>query len=103
MRDGFIKTRRAHFVMNGSPYYANGFNAYWLMYLASDPSQHAKVSAAFRKASSHGLIMARIWVFNDGGYGPFSGSYNQQMSKVVYYQIYSLARRGGIAAGGFFW
>ena len=28
VRGGFIRIRGAHFVMNGSPYYANGFNAY---------------------------------------------------------------------------
>ena len=83
--DGFIRTRGVHFVMNGSPYYANGFNAYWLMYLASDPSQRAKVSAAFREASSHGLTVARTWAFSDGGYRPLQyspGFYNQQMFKV---------------------
>lgn len=83
--DGFIRTRGVHFVMDGSPYYANGFNAYWLMYLASDPSQRAKVSAAFHEASTHGLTVARTWAFSDGGYRPLQyspGFYNQQMFKV---------------------
>ena len=66
--DGFVRTRGIHFMLNNGPYYANGFNAYWLMYVASDPSQRSKVSAAFREASSHGLTVARTWAFNDGGY-----------------------------------
>ena len=83
--NGFITTRGVHFMLNGSPYYANGFNAYWLMYVASDPSQRPKVSAAFKEASSHGLSVARTWAFSDGGYSPLQyspGSYNQQMFKV---------------------
>lgn len=82
---GFIRTRGHHFVLNGSPYFANGFNAYWLMYVASDPSQRGKVSAAFQEASRHGLTVARTWAFSDGGYRPLQyspGSYNEQMFKV---------------------
>lgn len=88
--DGFIRTRGVHFMMNGAPYYANGFNAYWLMYLASDPSQRPKVSAAFREASSRGLTVARTWAFSDGGYRPLQyspGFYNQQMFKVCFTSI----------------
>ncbi|RZR91469.1 hypothetical protein BHM03_00019587 [Ensete ventricosum] len=78
---GFIKTRGLNFVLDGNPFFANGFNAYWLMTLASDPSQRSKVSSAFRDASSHGLFVARTWAFSDGGsnalqYSP--GSYNEQ-------------------------
>nr|GEY60612.1 mannan endo-1,4-beta-mannosidase 7 [Tanacetum cinerariifolium] len=71
-------------MLNGSPYYANGFNAYWLMLLASDPSQRHKVSSAFQEASSHGLSVARTWAFSDGGDTPLQyspGSYNEQMFK----------------------
>lgn len=77
-------------MMNGAPYYANGFNAYWLMYLASDPSQRPKVSAAFREASSRGLTVARTWAFSDGGYRPLQyspGFYNQQMFMVCFTSI----------------
>ncbi|GJX64144.1 mannan endo-1,4-beta-mannosidase 7 [Tanacetum coccineum] len=84
LNDGFITTRGVHFMLNGSPYYANGFNAYWLMLLASDPSQRHKVSSAFQEASSHGLSVARTWAFSDGGDTPLQyspGSYNEQMFK----------------------
>ena len=84
--DGFIRTRGAHFVLNGNLYYSNGFNAYWLMYVASDPSQRSKVSTAFQEAASHGLTVARTWAFSDGGYRPLQyspGYYNEQMFKVL--------------------
>ena len=82
---GFIKTRGLNFVLDGNPFFANGFNAYWLMTLASDPSQRSKVSSAFGDASSHGLFVARTWAFSDGGnnalqYSP--GSYNEQTFRV---------------------
>lgn len=86
--DGFIRVRGVQFLLNGNPYYANGFNAYWLMYIASDPSQRSKVSSAFREASSHGLTVGRTWAFSDGGYSPLQyspGSYNEQMFKVLYF------------------
>ncbi|XP_008797528.3 mannan endo-1,4-beta-mannosidase 1 [Phoenix dactylifera] len=83
-KGSFIRTNGLQFVLNGSPFFANGFNAYWLTYMASDPSQSYKVSNAFREATSRGLSVARTWAFNDGGsaalqYSP--GSYNEQMFK----------------------
>ena len=83
--DGFVKVRGTRFVLNGSPYYANGFNAYWLMYMASDPSQRYLVSNVFRQASSHSLSVARTWAFNDGGDRALQispGSYNEHVFQV---------------------
>ncbi|KAM1230553.1 hypothetical protein ACFX2I_040689 [Malus domestica] len=65
--DGFVKTRGMQLVLNGVPYYENGFNAYWLMYMATDPSKREKVSSAFREATNNGLTIARTWDFADGG------------------------------------
>ncbi|KAJ0039782.1 hypothetical protein Pint_28330 [Pistacia integerrima] len=96
--DGFVRNRGVHFLLNGNPYYANGFNAYWLMYIASDPSQRSKVSTAFHEATSHGLTVARTWAFSDGGYRPLQyspGAYNEQMFKGLDFVI-AEARRHGI-------
>ncbi|KAK4794342.1 hypothetical protein SAY86_012336 [Trapa natans] len=81
-RDGFVATSGVHFMLDGSPFYGNGFNAYWLMFLGSDPAQRSKVSLAFEEATSHGLTIGRAWAFSDGGYSPLQyspGSYNEQM------------------------
>ncbi|KHN36084.1 mannan endo-1,4-beta-mannosidase 7-like [Glycine soja] len=97
-RDDFVRTRGIHFTLNGYPYYANGFNAYWLMYTASDPSQRFKVSNAFREAASHGLTVARTWAFSDGGYRPLQyspGFYNEQMFTGLDFVV-SEARKYGI-------
>ncbi|XP_031107939.1 mannan endo-1,4-beta-mannosidase 7 [Ipomoea triloba] len=95
--DGFIRTKGIHFLLNGYPFYANGFNAYWLMYMASDPSQRSKVSEAFRDASSHGLTVARTWAFSDGGYNPLQyapGSYNEHMFKGLDFVIAEAKKYG---------
>lgn len=87
---GFVQTRGTRFVVNGRPFYTNGFNAYWLMYMASDPSDRSKVSDTFTKASKLGVNVIRTWAFSDGGYRPLQispGSYNEQMFKVFIYQL----------------
>ncbi|OWM80855.1 hypothetical protein CDL15_Pgr006886 [Punica granatum] len=97
--DGFVTTSGVHFMLNGSPFYANGFNAYWLMLFGSDPSQRSKVPSAFQEATSHGLTMARTWAFSDGGnYSPLQyspGSYNEKMFQGLDFVV-SEARKSGI-------
>ncbi|KAL8098495.1 mannan endo-1,4-beta-mannosidase 7-like [Apium graveolens] len=94
----FIESRGGHFMLNDSYYYANGFNAYWLMVVACDPSQRNKVSSVLQEAVSNGLTLARTWAFNDGGYQPLQfspGVYNEQMFQGLDFVIYE-ARRHGI-------
>ncbi|KAL6212892.1 hypothetical protein ACLB2K_018107 [Fragaria x ananassa] len=96
--DGFVKTKGVQFMLNGIPYYANGFNAYWLMYMASDPSQRNLVSSAFQQASKKGLTIARTWAFNDGGYRALQyspGFYNEQSFQGLDFVV-SEARKYGI-------
>lgn len=72
--------------MNGKPFYLNGFNAYWMMMFASDPSTRIKVTDTFREASKYGMNVARVWAFNDGDYKPLQnspGSYNEDVFKVT--------------------
>ncbi|KAK1310970.1 Mannan endo-1,4-beta-mannosidase 2 [Acorus calamus] len=65
--DPFVTTRNTQFVLRGSPFLFNGFNSYWMMNLASDPSQRYKVSDVLREASAMGLTVCRTWAFSDGG------------------------------------
>ncbi|XP_047961944.1 mannan endo-1,4-beta-mannosidase 5-like [Salvia hispanica] len=55
------------FLVQGSPFLFNGFNAYWMMKVASDPDNRHKVTDAFREASAAGLTVCRTWAFGDGG------------------------------------
>ncbi|KAH7864539.1 hypothetical protein Vadar_030726 [Vaccinium darrowii] len=81
---GFVKTSGTHFVMNGRRLYLNGFNAYWLMNMAVDPSTRLKVTTTFQQASKEGMNIARTWAFSDGGYRSLQsspGSYNEDVFK----------------------
>jgi len=92
--DEFVKVRGVQLVLNGRPYYANGYNAYWMMYMASDPSQRNKVSSAFEVAANHGLSIARTWAFSDGGDKPLQhspGSYNEDMFLVSFHLHFAIS------------
>ncbi|PWA54931.1 glycoside hydrolase, family 5 [Artemisia annua] len=80
----FAYIRTNQFVVNGKSLYFNGFNAYWLMCMASDPSTRTKVAHAFQEASRLGMNIVRTWAFSDGGNKPLQtspGSYNEDMFK----------------------
>jgi len=57
--DGFVSRNGVQFILNGKPFYANGFNAYWLAYEATDPATRFKITNVFQNATSLGLTIAR--------------------------------------------
>lgn len=91
LHGGFVQRSGTHFLLNGRPHYINGFNSYWLMYVASEPSTMSKVTTTFQDASQHGLNVARTWAFNDGaGYKALQtspGSYDESVFKVVHMHL----------------
>lgn len=86
--NGFIQRNGNRFFLNGKPHYFNGFNAYWLMSFAADPSTSSKVTTAFQEASKYGLNLARAFAFNDGGgYKALQtspGIYDESVFRVYY-------------------
>ncbi|TVU44310.1 hypothetical protein EJB05_03746, partial [Eragrostis curvula] len=85
------------FVVGGGTVYLSGFNAYWLMLMASDPARRGKVVAAFRQASEHGLNLARTWAFSDGGDTPLQlapGVYDEAMFQALDFVIAEAGRHG---------
>eukprot|EP01018_Ginkgo_biloba_P008514 Gb_04261 [translate_table: standard] len=94
----FVQTRGTHFMANGSPLYVNGFNSYWLMYVATDPAQRYKVTSVFEQAAAHGLTVARTWAFNDGQYKALQtspGVYDEQVFQALDFVV-SEAQKHGI-------
>ncbi|XP_059281392.1 mannan endo-1,4-beta-mannosidase 4-like [Lycium ferocissimum] len=94
----FVYTDGTHFGLNGKPFYMNGFNAYWLMYMASDPSTRNKVTTVFQQASRYKMNVARIWAFTDGGSRPLQsapGVYSEQIFQGLDFVI-SEAKKYGI-------
>ncbi|RZR78505.1 hypothetical protein BHM03_00003900 [Ensete ventricosum] len=65
----FVERQGTQFVLDGSPYLFNGFNSYWMMTVASQPAERAKVSQVLREAAAAGLTVCRTWAFSDGGDG----------------------------------
>lgn len=98
-RSGFIQTRGTQFVQNGSPFFFNGFNSYWMMNVASDPNQRYKVSNVFRDAAAAGLTVCRTWAFSDGGSQALQispGVYDERVFQVllVFYLHFSNILQG---------
>ncbi|XVF22234.1 hypothetical protein REPUB_Repub12eG0156000 [Reevesia pubescens] len=94
---GFVQTRGTNFVMNGKPFYLNGFNAYWMMMFASDLSTKTKVTDTFREASKYGMNIARAWAFNDGDYKPLQkspGSYDEDVFKGLDFVVAEAKKHG---------
>lgn len=94
----FIQTRDTHFVLNGSPFLFNGFNSYWMMHVAVEPSERHKISNVFREASAAGLNVCRTWAFSDGGYQPLQispGVYDEHVFQALDFVV-SEARKYGI-------
>ncbi|ONK63002.1 uncharacterized protein A4U43_C07F10370 [Asparagus officinalis] len=95
---GFASASGTHFMMDGRPFYANGFNAYWMMYMAGDPTTRYQVSNAFQQAASYGLNVVRTWAFSDGGYRALQvspGNYDENMFKALDFVI-SEAKRNRV-------
>ncbi|XP_047326154.1 mannan endo-1,4-beta-mannosidase 4-like [Impatiens glandulifera] len=93
----FIKTNGTHFTLNGEKLYLNGFNAYWMMYTATDQTTRPNVESAFHQASINGMNVARTWAFSDGGYRPLQsapGIYNEDTFKGLDFVISEASKYG---------
>ncbi|MBA0812690.1 hypothetical protein Gohar_026633 [Gossypium harknessii] len=81
-----VQAKGNQFVVNGQPFYVNGFNTYWLMVFAADQSTRGKVSELFQQASSVGLTVCRTWAFNDGQWRALQKSpsvYDEEVFKAL--------------------
>ncbi|KAG8481435.1 hypothetical protein CXB51_026225 [Gossypium anomalum] len=81
-----VQAKGSQFVVNGQPFYVNGFNTYWLMVFAADQSTRGKVSELFQQASSVGLTVCRTWAFNDGQWRALQKSpsvYDEEVFKAL--------------------
>ncbi|CAK9185138.1 unnamed protein product [Ilex paraguariensis] len=95
---GFVRTKGTQFVLNGSPFLFNGFNSYWMMNVATNPSERYKVSEVFREAAAAGLSVCRTWAFADGGDKALQispGTYDERVFQALDFVI-SEARKHGI-------
>ncbi|KAK4391107.1 Mannan endo-1,4-beta-mannosidase 2 [Sesamum angolense] len=100
LASGFVQTRGTHFVLDNSLFLFNGFNAYWMMQVAAQPSERYKVSNVFREAAAAGLTVCRTWAFSDGGnklalqISP--GVYDENIFQALDFVYVDWARNAGI-------
>ncbi|KAJ7522468.1 hypothetical protein O6H91_18G012200 [Diphasiastrum complanatum] len=95
--EGFVKSNGTHFQLDGYPFFLNGFNTYWLMYLAVDAGQRSKVIAVMQEAMDLGLTLARTWAFNDGCYRALQkapGVYDEQIFQSLDFVIAEAKKYG---------
>ncbi|KAH7681400.1 Mannan endo-1,4-beta-mannosidase protein [Dioscorea alata] len=89
---------RNKFILQGSPFLFNGFNSYWMMSVAANPSDMHKISDVFSQAASTGLTVCRTWAFSDGGPGALQispGVYDEKVFQALDFVI-AEARRNKI-------
>uniref|UniRef100_A0A804NXG7 mannan endo-1,4-beta-mannosidase n=1 Tax=Zea mays TaxID=4577 RepID=A0A804NXG7_MAIZE len=93
----FARASGTRFTIGGRPFYSNGFNAYWLMYMASDPADRSKATAALDEAARLGATLVRTWAFSDGGYRALQvspGVYDEEVFRGLDYVISEAKKRG---------
>uniref|UniRef100_A0A0D9VLF9 mannan endo-1,4-beta-mannosidase n=1 Tax=Leersia perrieri TaxID=77586 RepID=A0A0D9VLF9_9ORYZ len=93
----FARASGTRFTVGGRPFYSNGFSAYWLMYMASDPADRSKAAATLGQAARLRATLVRTWAFSDGGYRPLQkspGVYNEDMFMGLDFVIAEARKRG---------
>nr|CAB3448018.1 unnamed protein product [Digitaria exilis] len=94
----FARANGTRFTLAGRPFYSNGFNAYWLMYMASDPAaDRSKATAELEEAARLGATLVRTWAFADGGYRALQvspGVYNEDVFRGLDYVTAEAKKRG---------
>lgn len=94
----FVERNGTQFIVDGKPFYFNGWNSYWMMDHAVDFSTKHRVRAIFQASAKMGLTVCRTWAFNDGDYNALQmapGRFNERVFRALDHVI-AEARRQGI-------
>ncbi|KAJ0964813.1 hypothetical protein J5N97_025951 [Dioscorea zingiberensis] len=94
----FVGINGTQFMVDGRPFYVNGWNSYWLMDQAVDDFSFPRVREIFQIGENMGLTVCRTWAFNDGSYHALQvslGRFDERVFKALDRVIVE-ARRHGI-------
>lgn len=83
----FVERNGTKFMVNGKPFYINGWNSYWLMDHAVNDYSRSRVGAMLQAGSKMGLTVCRTWAFNDGTYNALQvspGVFNERVFQVFW-------------------
>ncbi|PNX93620.1 mannan endo-1,4-beta-mannosidase [Trifolium pratense] len=95
---GFVMRNETQFVVDGKPFYVNGWNSYWMMDHSVDFSSRFKVREMMKIGAKMGLTVCRTWAFNDGHYNALQispGQFDEQVFQALDYVI-AEAKQNGI-------
>lgn len=82
----FVGREGHHFVVDGQPFYVNGWNSYWLMTQAVEENTRPRVVSTFLHGAALGMTVCRTWAFNDAAYDALQtspGDYSEKTFQVV--------------------
>ncbi|KAL2457957.1 Mannan endo-beta-1 [Forsythia ovata] len=94
----FVERNGTQFVVDGRPFYINGWNSYWLMDHGVDESSRSRISAMLQAGAKMGLTVCRTWAFNDGAYNALQispGQFDERVFRSLDH-IIAEARKHGI-------
>ncbi|KAL3714502.1 hypothetical protein ACJRO7_006426 [Eucalyptus globulus] len=94
---GVVGTDGKRFVADQKPLCLIGFDAVWMMHMASDPSSQDKVVSAFQEATKSGMNIARTRAFSisaDRALQTSPGVYNEDMLKGLDFLISEAGKNG---------
>ncbi|CAI5521818.1 unnamed protein product [Closterium sp. Naga37s-1] len=96
--DGFVRRVGRQLWLRGKPFYVNGWNTYWLMYIASIPEKKYLVNQALTQGRSMGLTVCRTGAFYDGpGWHALQtrpGVFDENTFKALDYVLFTAKRFG---------
>eukprot|EP00250_Pteridium_aquilinum_P002127 c12333_g1_i1 orf=427-1716(+) len=95
-RLSFVQRNGTHFVVDGKPFYVNGWNSYWLMAQGVDFTTRSAVKAVLQHGAEMGLSVCRTWAFYDGvnGLQTEPGHYSEDVFRALDYAIVEARRHG---------
>ena len=82
---GVVGREGKNFVLEGQPFYVNGWNSYWLMTQAVEERTRPRVVSIFKHGAALGMTVCRTWAFNDASYDALQitpGVYSEKTFKV---------------------
>ncbi|XP_051125622.1 mannan endo-1,4-beta-mannosidase 2-like [Andrographis paniculata] len=82
----FVERNGTQLIVDGKPFYFNGWNSYWMMDHSVDFSTKHRVRSIFKTGAKMGLTVCRTWAFNDGDYNALQtspGRFNERVFRAL--------------------
>ncbi|XP_022869478.1 mannan endo-1,4-beta-mannosidase 2-like [Olea europaea var. sylvestris] len=93
----FVKRNGTQFIVDGRPFYFNGWNSYWMMDHGVDESRRPRIREMLQTGAKMGLTVCRTWAFNDGAYNALQispGRFDERVFRALDYVVAEANRQG---------